>query len=64
MLDEVGVQLETQAERIILYQILDYRYNYLKLVILTTKNGEEELGKVVSGPNLPTWMLPIPARSI
>lgn len=46
VLDEIGVQFDTNAERLILYAILDHRYEYLKPTILTTNLNMKQLEKV------------------
>lgn len=46
ILDEIGVQFDTNAERVLLYRILDYRYEHLRPMILTTNLTEKQLEKV------------------
>ena len=36
IVDDIGLQFVTNAEKIILYEILDYRYDYLRPTILTS----------------------------
>jgi len=46
VLDEIGVQFDTNAERLILYAVLDHRYEFLKPTILTTNLNLEQLERV------------------
>lgn len=47
VLDDIGMQFETKTERLILYSVLDYRYEYLKPTILTTNLNLLQLEKVI-----------------
>ncbi|HUU26543.1 MAG TPA: ATP-binding protein [archaeon] len=47
VLDEIGVQFDTQAERVILHRILGYRYDYLKPTILTSNLNLKQLEQIV-----------------
>ena len=47
VVDEVGVQFGTESERLILYRILDNRYEYLKPTIITSNNNLTGLGKII-----------------
>jgi len=47
VIDEIGVQFNTEAERLILYRILDHRYEYLKPTIITSNHNLTELEKII-----------------
>ena len=47
IMDEIGVQFDTNAERVLIYRVLDSRYENLKPLIMTTNLCEKEIGKVV-----------------
>ena len=50
ILDEIGLQFETNTERVLLYRVLDYRYEHLKPTILTTNLTTKELKKAIGAP--------------
>jgi len=47
VIDEIGVQFNTEAERLILYRILDHRYEYLKPTIITSNHNLTGLEKII-----------------
>lgn len=47
VIDEIGVQFNTEAERLILYRILDNRYEYLKPTVIISNYNLKELTKIV-----------------
>ena len=47
ILDEIGLQFETNAEKVILYRIIDGRYENVMPLIITTNLNESQLLKVV-----------------
>jgi len=46
ILDEIGVQFDTDAERRILYSVVDWRYEYKRPTIFTTNLDLEELERL------------------
>ncbi len=47
VLDEIGVQFNTPAERLILYAVLDHRYEWCRPTIITSNLTLKQLNKVV-----------------
>lgn len=47
VIDEIGVQFNTEAERLILYRILDNRYEYLRPTIITSNHNLTGLEKII-----------------
>lgn len=47
VIDEIGVQFKTESERLILYAILDHRYEHLRPTILTSNLSIKQLEKIV-----------------
>lgn len=47
ILDEIGMQFETNAERVILYRVLDSRYENVRPLIMTSNLSEKQLEKVI-----------------
>ena len=45
VIDEVGIQFATEAERQILYKIIDYRYNYFKPTFIISNYNLESIDK-------------------
>jgi len=52
IIDEIGVQFGSDAERGILYDVLDGRYEDMKPLIATTNRGFEDLSAIVGEHNL------------
>jgi DNA replication protein DnaC len=46
-IDEVGLQFGTEAERIIFYEVINYRYESMKMTVLGTNLGRESLTELL-----------------
>lgn len=48
VIDEIGVQFGSEAEKIILFEIINERYEAMKPTILISNLSQQELGAYVS----------------